>query len=298
VAVDRDIRNGIFPMKIDDASAATTKDTPMVSHGTTVTFDTNTLDKAARPERHPKDPARASFSKVHEALKTGRLRGYFSDTLVTLEGIENEDRVDVFGSTRLESSSSSASKNAINMTIAVKQDRRPRHPELSKRIQAAQKIGMRALRGPARMVDGFSVKDDDGSFYERVDSVQELIARREIANEVDAAISNRGVGRRIAQSLGLEFSRRDGASGELWLQGLRRATVDERKKVQRAVAEWADADSISAHIGYKIDFFCTGDYGKGNAGTASIFDPTNRAWLMATYGVRFLTISDLAAMLA
>jgi hypothetical protein len=78
------------------------QDSPMLPPGTTVTFDTNTLDKAARPERHPKDPARADFQKVHEALKTGRLRGYFSQTLVTLEGIEKKDRPEVFGSTRLE----------------------------------------------------------------------------------------------------------------------------------------------------------------------------------------------------
>jgi hypothetical protein len=122
------------------------QDSPMLPPGTTVTFDTNTLDKAARPERHPKDPARADFQKVHEALKTGRLRGYFSQTLVTLEGIEKKDRPEVFGSTRLETQSSSTGKNTINLTIAVKQDRKPRHRELSRRIQAAQSIGMRATK--------------------------------------------------------------------------------------------------------------------------------------------------------
>jgi hypothetical protein len=131
----------------------------MLPLGATITFDTNTLDKAARPERHPKDPARADFRKVREALKTGRLRGYFSQTLVTLEGIEKKDRPEVLGSTRLESQSSSTAGNTINLTIAVKQDRKPRHRELSRRIQAAQLIGMRASRGPARLGDGISVKD-------------------------------------------------------------------------------------------------------------------------------------------
>lgn len=73
----------------------------MLPLGTSVTFDTNTLDKAARPERHPKDPAQANFQKVHEALRTGRLRGFVSETVVTLEGIKRADRARVFGSTYL-----------------------------------------------------------------------------------------------------------------------------------------------------------------------------------------------------
>ncbi len=273
----------------------------MLPYGTTVTFDTNTLDKAARPERHPHDPARADFHKVHDALKSGRLKGFFSETLATLEAIDNKDRIDVLGSTRLESQSSSPDKRTINITIALKQDRKPRSDEMSKRVEAALVIGMRAIRGPARLGVSFHVKDDDGTFYAPDKSVHELVERREKANEVSSAIEARHVGRWIAVSLGLEFSKRDGASGELWLQGLKRAKgPHEAGQVKRAVREWADADSIAAHIGYQIDLFCTGDLGRGanKAGAASIFDPLNRAWLFQTYGVRFVSLSELAGMLA
>jgi hypothetical protein len=273
----------------------------MLPYGTTVTFDSNALDKAARPDRHPKDAARADFHRVNDGLKAGRLKGFFSETLATLEGIENKDRMDVLGSTRLESRSSSPDKRMINITIALKQDRKPRHPEFSKRIQAALLMGMRAIRGPARLGVGFHVKDDDGTFYASDKSVHELVERREKANQVSSAIEARHVGRWIALSLGLEFSRRDGASGELWLQGLKRAKdAHEAGQVKRAVREWADADSIAAHIGDQIDLFCTGDWGRGanRAGAASVFDPINRAWLNETYGVRFVSLSELAAMLA
>lgn len=40
-----------------------------------VTFDTNTIDKAARPERSPKDPDQSLYLKVHDALKCGVFRG-------------------------------------------------------------------------------------------------------------------------------------------------------------------------------------------------------------------------------
>jgi hypothetical protein len=73
--------------------------TDVLPHGTKVTFDTNTLDKAVRPERHPKDLAQNDFLLVHEALKAGALRGFVCETMVTLEGIQRADRARVFGST-------------------------------------------------------------------------------------------------------------------------------------------------------------------------------------------------------
>lgn len=73
----------------------------MLPQGTTVTFDTNTIDKAARPERHPKDPLRSDYDKVNAALKSGYLRGFVSETVITLEGVQRSDRARVFGSTHL-----------------------------------------------------------------------------------------------------------------------------------------------------------------------------------------------------
>lgn len=259
-----------------------------------VTFDTNTIDRIARPERYLTEPSQADYIKIHAALRAGKLKGYFSETLVTLEGIENKDRVAVLGSTRVVSDSRSTGETVIGITIGLKQDRNPLHPEFSERVRAVLAIGMRALRGPARMVVGFSWRDDDGSFYEPVEPVEELVRRREKANEVAAALEARGLGRAKALSLGLEFSKRAGTAGELWLQGLSRAQADEHKKVQRAIAEWADGDSIAAHIGYGNDFFCTHDEGKGGGGPVA-FDAANRAWLAITYGVSFVTLPGLAA---
>jgi hypothetical protein len=39
------------------------------------TFDINTLDKAARPGRHPKDPNQGDYAKVDGALAAKRLMG-------------------------------------------------------------------------------------------------------------------------------------------------------------------------------------------------------------------------------
>jgi hypothetical protein len=65
----------------------------------------------------------------------------------------------------------------------------------------------------------------------------------------------------------------------------------EAKQLSAACAEWADAETVSAHIAYRNDVLCTNDRGR-NAGV-SILDAINRAWLASTYGVRFMTVSDL-----
>ena len=66
---------------------------------------------------------------MHDALAAGTLSGYFSETLVTLEGIENKDRIDVLGSMRLESQARVTGKNSITISINVQQDRKLPPPE-------------------------------------------------------------------------------------------------------------------------------------------------------------------------
>jgi hypothetical protein len=67
----------------------------------------------------------------------------------------------------------------------------------------------------------------------------------------------------------------------------------EHREIQKAVGEWADGDSIAAHIAYENNCFCTRDAGK-TADGASILDSGNRKWLEAFYGVQFISLTGLA----
>jgi hypothetical protein len=71
------------------------------------------------------------------------------------------------------------------------------------------------------------------------------------------------------------------------------ATSGSRK---RAVAEWADGDSVAAHHGYANDLFCTEDRAV-RAGRDSILHPAHRGWLRRVYGVEFVNIAELAKLL-
>jgi hypothetical protein len=80
-----------------------------------------------------------------------------------------------------------------------------------------------------------------------------------------------------------------------WYTALNQAQDEqERKEIEKAVAEWADGDAIAAHIAYRNDIFCSADRGQ-SAGGPSIFDVENRAWLQNTYGIRILSLKMLAA---
>jgi hypothetical protein len=69
---------------------------------------------------------------------------------------------------------------------------------------------------------------------------------------------------------------------------------DER--LRNACAEWADGELVGAHIAYRNDVLCTDDFAR--AAGRSVFDMTNRAWLIAEFGVAFRTLGELVADLA
>jgi hypothetical protein len=264
-----------------------------------VTFDTKPLDAVISPEtaQHPIDPAHAAT--VREALGSGLIAGFFSEGLASIEGIENKDRADVLGSTRLVSQFESSDPREITLNLGMTYRRNPLNERFYERIRAARLLGMHALPGAARVGKLRHQVEGDDLFFMPYDSVAERLACMEKANTLDAAIGKRGVGRAQAQLLGLSFSKRDGVlHPELWQQGLGRAREGELKAVTKAVAEWADGEIVAAHYGHGIDFLCCEDFNKNNSSGPSIFDCVNRAWLTEEFGVRFVTVAQLAGLVA
>lgn len=260
-----------------------------------VTFDSNTYRQVVDPTI-TRDASSAELRKINDALRAGRIRAYLSDTIITLEGIENKDRVQVLGSSRLDFQTQTTGKNTITTSLSMEQNRKPLHPVTSKWIQAAEQSGMRFMRTGSRWFSGAGhIRDDDSTYYEP-EEVLALADRMERVNKVAEAIQARGLGYAAAVSLGLQFSARNGAVDEWWLRGLQRVRNQiEEEEVQKAIREWADADSIAAHVGYENDVFCTRDAGKG--AKVSVLTPENRRWLTATYGVRFATLPELSQKL-
>ena len=267
----------------------------------TVTFDTNTLAAVVQPETAQRENA-VNATIVRDAVRSGRIRGYFCETVVTVEGIENKDRWKFLGKSRIISEASVVGTcqpgSPVNFQFGVGSEhkRPPLSPEVAERVRAALDLGMLPLRSAARF-DSYHLDPVAYQSYEPDGGTSELIRCMECVNELSTEIERRGLGRSKAVELGKEFTKRDAvAEPELWLVGLGRArTKSEQNKVAEVAAEWADGDSIAAHCGFGMQLFCSEDFGKSGSGS-SVLDPDNRKWLHEEFDIEFATLSELARM--
>lgn len=262
-----------------------------------VTFDTNALDPAVRPERFRRGPRYAEYVRINQALSFGLIKGFFSETIVTYEGIQNKDRAATFGSATVMSHRRVGDcDHRIKLSLKVEMPaRKALHSEVAARLEAALKVGMRALSAPR--IGNTRIEDPTGIIYFK-EVANSAAQKRRLDNYSAAAraIESKGLGFAQVTNLAKQFALRAGVE-EPWYKSLARATnIHEEKAVNRAIAEWADCDSVAAHIGYGIDFFCTEDKGM-SAGAPSIFSKDNSVWLKEELGVRLVSLSDLANML-
>jgi hypothetical protein len=240
-----------------------------------ITFDTNVLKGTVTPDSRIGEIDHADYVAVHEAVKSGRIRGYFSEAVIALDALyaprksnklaRRKDKVDIVGGTRFVTEAHATGPRTIEINIGARWPQRPPiDQQFCDLIYAALALGMRALIGPRHMGHCLSVQDFGENLYEPY-PVGELVERADKTNEIDAVLARRGIGRSRAVGLGLEFIQRDSAGQsdtrgrpKWWPEGLQKAIDQtERKKVHDAINEWADGDAVAAHIGYGNDFFCT-----------------------------------------
>lgn len=271
-------------------------------HTLKVTFDASALTGAVTPDlcSNTSDPAgHAANLTVHGALKTGQIKGYFGEAVATLDLLGREDKVEMVGEARVasETTAIAAGPAMFSISVGTRWPAPSMHQKSQDLLRAVQELGMKALIGPRHLGNSLPARAFGDDFYENYACAADLISGSAKTHEVAAAILRRGLGRARVVELGLKYSKRDGACGEIWMQGIGRARDDtERKAVHRAINEWADGDAVAAHAGYGNDLFCTNDLGK-NAGENSVLHPKNRAWLQSDYGIVFVTTLELAQRL-
>ncbi len=145
--------------------------------------------------------------------------------------------------------------------------------ERVERVKRALDLGMRILNAPRNGC--IRIDDSSGDLYAKDADERALAARLERFESIAAAIEARGLG--YAHMLKVA-----------------RFAPSDLKKVARAIAEWADGDSLAAHHAYANDLFCTEDRAR-KAGRDSVMHPAQRGWLKRAYGVEFVSIAELAA---
>lgn len=275
-----------------------------------VTFDSHVWQLVVRPDKHLKDKNHKHLLTINDTLRKGSLQGFICETVGTLEGISRDCRANYFAAIRpIVDVRTEAIGNTIKVQFAIRPDD-AKHlglsPVMTDRLREAAALGIRLLSAERLGMPRPSAFSSE-KFYAQEPNDSEVTARLERFGSALEAIEARGVGsaairhigERIYERLKRHWIPRAGVSRppdsfQFWMLG--QAKGEEVKEVVKAVAEWADGDSIASHIAFGNDLFCSEDHGKTAIGS-SILDPINRAWLKAAYEVQFVTISELAASL-
>jgi hypothetical protein len=263
-----------------------------------VTFDTNTLADIVSPATSQRPNGAADGAKVRAAIRTGTVQGLFCETLITLEGIKNADRSEVFGSTTLNTQYQhgvAPDGNGVTF-INIRPDqpaRRPLDPRQADRFLAAFNLGMKLLG--ATRIGMTRVDDPDGNRYVAEPDEAQLGRRLDRHLEAVSAIEARGLGCAQAQRIAKEIRAEMGGYDPFISYLGKPRTPVEQRQINRAIAEWADGDSVAAHYAYGIDIFCSEDFGK-SLSNPSVLDAANRVWLTKTFGIQFATLGELAQM--
>ncbi len=263
-----------------------------------VTFDTNTLADVVSPATSQRPTGAADGAIVRAAIQAGAVRGFFCEALVILEGIKNADRRAVFGSTEANTHYQHGvapdGNGVTTINIRVEQPaRRPLDQRQADRFLAAFGLGMKLLA--ATRVGMTRVDDPDGSRYVAEPDEGQLGRRLDRHFEAVTAIEARGVGCAQAMRLAYDIQAEIGGYHPFISYLGKPRTTAEQRQINRAIAEWADGDSVAAHYAYGIDIFCSEDFGK-SAANPSVLDTANRDWLTKTFGIQFATLGELAQM--
>jgi hypothetical protein len=258
-----------------------------------VTFDSNVWQPVVEPKNYYSDPDAASFAKINTAIINKHITPFISETIFTLEGIRRNDRKTWLGKYAANVvSTESTSGDSIKVSVSISSNAEV-HPGnnayLAKYLNAAHSLGFEIIDLPR--LGGISNPDVESLLVNQTPFEFDTYMTR--ASEIADFIERLGCGMKPLYQVLLPYPRPYGSSMYQWIASVPEA---ETKRIAKAVAEWADSDSITAHIAMNNDYFCTRDQARG-AGQSSILGDNNKAALIQQYGFKTVTPAELAQML-
>jgi hypothetical protein len=255
-----------------------------------ITFDSNVWRKVASPEKFPKEPSITDFIQIKTAINNKLIVPFLSETVFTLEAIKRKDRKDFFSDYKPKISITEGEENgSIKLSILIGPDKKA-HPGnsgfLEGHLKDASELGFKILKFPR--IAGVINQDIEKYFYKQNDI--DLKTYLEKVHKVGHKIEESGAGIAFIKRIGEKYNTQ-------WMTGIELAPQSEEGNIASAIAEWADGDSVAAHIAIGGDYFCTRDIAK-KAGDKSIFSTENLKWLKYDYGFEIVTPEELANKLS
>lgn len=255
------------------------------------TFDSNVWRKIVSPASFPSDPDAAIYQGIHDAVKSGKLKGFLADAIFHLEVVPKKMRPEYFGKYQPEArvevvGVSPSGEIHMRCSIGPSSAGHPGNSDYPKRhLNDAIGLGVLLLSAPRI---GTPRNPDIRSEYYAHRTEAEMAEQQALCGQVFETINELGAGIAHAKSIGDSFKN----GNSTWVEALANAPADKRFLVSKAIAEWVDGDSIAAHVSHKIDYYCTLDFGI-SAGEKSVLAPDSRKVLQERYGIRFVTPKEL-----
>ncbi|TYT74052.1 hypothetical protein [Desulfobotulus mexicanus] len=252
-----------------------------------ITFDSNVWRIIASPDTFPNESSIESFKQIRKAIDENRSTPFLCETVFTLEAIKRKDRKEFFSEYKPKVNISEQDQGeGINVSFSIGPDKSA-HPGnnsyLEKHLNDAIAIGFQIIKLPR--IGGIVNPDIESNFYQHND----LKAYQDMVFKVAREIESNGAGISRIQALGKKYDSQ-------WTRGIEKAPEHENGNIAKAIAEWADGDSVACHIAVNGDYFCSRDNAH-KAGDTSVFSESNLGWLKSNYGFRLISPEDLAEKL-
>jgi hypothetical protein len=258
---------------------------------TKVTFDSNVWQAVIFPHKYSSDSSFSSFIKINKYVREKIILGFLGEPIFTLEAIKKRDRQSYFQNYIPSFSvQEKIDGKEMKMSISFGPDNTSHpgsNPYIDYYLSEALDMGFRVLPCPRlAWIENPDFKTEWLLLLENINDYEDKFGKL-----IDEMTVNE-CGCYHLQIIGEQYQ----GSTKHWIDGLKLAPPSEEKNVAKALAEWADGDSIAAHYANGNDYFCTRDKA-GNAGQNSVLSEKNKQWLQKKYALNFITPDDLVSQL-
>ena len=245
-----------------------------------ITFDSNVWQRVIDEEDH-------HFVKIKDKIREGKIQAYICEIALDLEAIQRARRAELFENyePRTTVEDLPLENGQLGMSVCFGPNTEAHHgipPRQRDRLLKARDLGFKVLGmttdpGTVRTTE---IPDD---MYVRQDDIEEFWRYAELLANCSDFITRLGCGQAAYnqfEPVGL---------------GSQRIPSEQEQRFSRAIAEWVDGDSLSAHYAAGNDFFCTDDRAR-NSGTRSIFHVENRTQLEKAFGIKIISSREAAQL--
>jgi len=242
----------------------------------TVTFDSNVWENIVDENKRVNNTI---YNILYKSIVKKEVTPFFFEGIVTTETIPKKYRKDYFKNYK---ATISFQINNEKPTIRKGTKAPELTPYLKDNIPKALNLGFKFIKFPR--IGGIGIKIDEK--YIAKDKNYSLKERLERSFEFAKYVETLGAGKKQLEN------KLDGNSDKGIINQTKNDNNTNQKQYAKGIAEWVDADVLSAHYGYGIDYFCTNDKASG-AGESSIFSEKNLNKIKKKYNLKIVTPSEL-----